>query len=182
MDPLPQQPQDDFPSLLSIVQAAIKHKYISFLGDLGSIDVFLLGDVLAACSPEELKHIEESTLNGVCKGRDLSGYTWPLWYTHCINNDSHRFFTSLKTLPPLPPPTGGSHPSQTLGLLLPANVAPANYRLVYENIMKHREEKLAQTGKRLKEMRTKQEREKASRSIQVRNFWAFESLVAEILL
>jgi hypothetical protein len=166
MNPL-SQPQDGFPSLLSIVQSAIKHKYISFLGDLGSIEVRLLEDVLTACSPQQLQHIEDATLHGLCK-RDLTEYTWPLWYTHCRNNDSHGFFSSLKSFPPLPPPPRGGFHVQPLGLPLPENVAPANFRLVFEQMTKHREEKLAQTGKRLKAMREKQEKEKASRSIQVR--------------
>ncbi|KAL4518418.1 hypothetical protein Ndes2526B_g01175 [Nannochloris sp. 'desiccata'] len=164
MNPL-SQPQDDFPSLLSIVQSAIKHKYISFLGDLSSIEVGLIGDALAAASPEELKHIEDATLHGICKV-DLTSYTWPLWYNHCANNDSHGFFSSLKSLPPLPQPSS-NHRGQPLGLPLPDNAVSANYRLVYEQIMKKRQEKLSQTGKRLKDMRTQQEKERASRSVQV---------------
>ena len=166
MNPMDQsQTQQEIPSLLLIVQNAIKDRYRSFLGDIGSIEVGLTEDALAASSPDELKHIEDSTLNGVFK-RDLSAYTWPLWYNHCIKHDLHGFFASLKTMPPLPPTTTDTSHVHPLGLV--SDIAPANYRLVYYQIQKHREEKLAQIGNRLKAMRTKDEEKKASRSIQVR--------------
>jgi hypothetical protein len=169
MDPLSQAQDEKFPSLLSIVQDVIKRKYVGFIGDIGSVEINLLEGILAAANPEQLRSIENSTLHGICK-RDLSGYTWPFWYTHCINNDSHGFFSSMKTFPPLPPPLDGGYRGQPLGLPLPNGVAPAHYRLCYDQMVKHREDKLAQTGARLKEMREKQEKEKASRSIQVSFF------------
>lgn len=171
MEPL-SQTQNDFPSLLSIVQAAIKDRYRSFLSDIGSIEVALLEDALAACSSEELEHIEDSTLHGVFK-RDLSAYTWPLWYTHCIQHDSHGFFASLKSMPPLPPPVNDTCHGHPLGLSLVDNIAPANYRLVYQQVMKHREDKLGKLGQRLKDMRAQEEKKKASRSIQVSNIFYF---------
>ncbi|OAY79242.1 hypothetical protein ACMD2_00120 [Ananas comosus] len=47
---------------------------LRYLGDVGELDLYLLKDIVAHCTVDQLAHIENST-----KGRDLSPVTDSLW-------------------------------------------------------------------------------------------------------
>lgn len=151
------QPQVGPPTLLSIVQVTLK-RFKSLLGDIGSVQVPLLWDALSACTANELSVIEDATLAGVAQ-RDLSPYTWPLWWRHCTTGFLSTITTMPKSLPALDSPSAVDPPQP--------GVKPADYRLVYEHLQQQVEERRTMTGKRLKDMRTEQEKKKASRCVQV---------------
>lgn len=67
------------PSLLELAkQTAIAN--IRYMGDIGETDIYLLKDILPHATPDQLMHIEKSTV-----GRDLSEVTNDLWKRYYKN-------------------------------------------------------------------------------------------------
>ena len=145
------------PTLLSICQDTIM-RCKSLLGDLGSVNVLLIFDALKRCTVDELLEIEDATLAGVAQ-RDLSPYTWPLWWRHCTTGFLATITSMPKSLPELDSHSMVDPPEP--------GVKPADYRLVYEHLKQQAEDRRAYSGKRLKQMRVEEEKQKASRCVQV---------------
>lgn len=88
------------------------------LGDVGSVPVWLLEEVLSTCTPQQLAHIEDATAAG--SGRDLAPLTWPLWLSHLTS--AFGAPAPGAVLPALPETWEGPAPPPQPG------VPPADYR------------------------------------------------------
>ena len=180
------------PSLVQFTTAALI-KWKALLGDVGHTPVELLAGVLAACSPQELADVEDGTREGIAS-RDLSHWTWPLWWRHA----SAGQLATLGALPVRPPPLPASTaPAEPPPPPPQPGVAPANFRcgfrpalmldwpaypcqlfrcptthnprrLVYEQRMEALAAKQAASGKRLRGRWDEEAEKKKSRCIQVR--------------
>lgn len=153
-------------SLLHIVQTALI-RFKAYLGDVGLVPFSLLVPVLEACSPTELSHIEDETRKGIGK-RSLTSLTWPLWYHHCMAPQMAR----LGTCPPperYPLLEGGGQEegNGAKNYLATESVPMADWRRIYEEMMKQVREQREASVQRAKEAFGSQRRQQAERVPQI---------------
>jgi hypothetical protein len=140
-------------SLLTIVQDVLV-RWKSLLGDIGDLPFFLIKPVLEAADPNELMTIEDATRKGVA-GRSLAPLTWYLWYKHC-NSPRMARLASLPDIRRFPLPDA-IHQDDV-------SIPPADYRRMYEDMMRQLQDKQKSTVKRVQEAWAGHAKDKAARA------------------
>lgn len=155
------------PASLSSIALCKLRQFSHILGDIGSIPLTIIGDVLVECSAETLSRIETETAVGVCQ-RDISGETWPLWYIHVKNelrntikkNDILRQCT-------ISADSTAMEPLSSLRHLVDTDVPVLNYRGVYQEIIERKRRRLDNAGQHVRKRFQEEENRKLSRRVQV---------------
>lgn len=135
------------------------------LGDIGSLPLPIIEQVLVECSAETLSRIEHETAVGVCQ-RDLSKETWPLWYL-LVKNELQNTIKKNEILRDLTMSRKTMDRSSSLSHLVGANVAPLDYKAVYQMILERKRIRLDTSGQHVRKRFKEEKDRKLSRCVQV---------------